>query len=359
MRTIRRRSRPELPRPIVAEVEQRLGVAVTSFSPRRGGFSDGVAGVAVLDGGGREFGDSGQEFGDGGQEFGDGGREFGDGGRVFVKAVPGHAAFAGDYRFEAVVSAALPAGVPTPRLLFSCEVAGWVLLCSEVAPGRVAHEPWRPHELSAALDMLATCARELTPAPLGGLPTLAARMAGRCELWHDLAAASAPGPATGTPPAVATGGVGPWERAHLPRLAAVERTWADLVTGDTLLHFDPRFDNILIDAHGTARLVDWGRACVGPAWADLVCLLLESDLGAIDPQEVFTRHSLGGQAPGERVDALLVALLGYWTRTAAIPAHPSHLRERREHSRRATLEWLRSRWSNEKCVRDRVSRNGW
>ncbi|WP_127930984.1 hypothetical protein [Nonomuraea polychroma] len=93
--------------------------------------------------------------------------------------------------------------------------------------------------------------------------------------------------------------------------------------------------------------MDWGRACVGPAWADLVCLLLESELGAIDPEEVFTRHPLGGQAPPERVDALLVALLGYWTRTAAISAQEPHLRERREHSRRAALAWLRSRWSNE------------
>jgi catechol 2,3-dioxygenase-like lactoylglutathione lyase family enzyme len=37
--------------------------------------------------------------------------------------------------------------------------------------------------------------------------------------------------------------------------------------GDSLLHFDPRFDNVLIDENGTARLVDWGRACPGPVRA--------------------------------------------------------------------------------------------
>ncbi|MGP3910136.1 hypothetical protein [Nonomuraea sp. 10N515B] len=97
--------------------------------------------MAVLDGGGREFGDDG--------------REFGDGGRVFVKATPGHGRLADDYRFEAVVTAA-----------------------------------------------------------------------------------PASGAAAGTPHAAAMGTVGAWERACLPRRAA--------------------------------RLVDWGRACGGPAWADLV-----------------------------------------------------------------------------------------
>ncbi len=46
-----------------------------------------------------------------------------------------------------------------------------------------------------------------------------------------------------------------------------------------LLHFDPRSDNVVIDDHGTARLVDRSRARIGPARVDLVCLLMESDLG--------------------------------------------------------------------------------
>ncbi|MFC4005840.1 phosphotransferase [Nonomuraea purpurea] len=303
MRPTLRREWADLPLSLVEEVERRLG-AVRAFEVRQGGFSYGVLGVATPAGGEH----------------------------VFVKAVPGDAA--ADYRTEALVAAALPAGVPAPRLLFSCEAGGWVLLCSQVAPGRVPHEPWHPRELSAVLDLLAACAREVTPSPLGGLPTVAERMAGRCEIWQDLAEGSA------------TAALGDWERDHLPRLADVERGWAELVTGDTLLHFDPRFDNVLIDEHGTARLVDWGRACLGPAWTDLVCLLLESDLGEPDPEAVFAAHPLGAHAPPERVDALLVALAGYWTRTAALPgpAHAPHLRQRREHSRRATLAWLHTRW---------------
>ncbi|NUR82629.1 MAG: phosphotransferase [Nonomuraea sp.] len=250
--------------------------------------------------------------------------------RAFVKVTRVGAVDEADFRAEARVAAALPPGVPSPRLLFTCEEAGWIVLGSQVAPGRVPHEPWREEELAAALDALTSCARELTPSPLAGLPTVAERMAGRCEIWNALDPSHA----------------GTWERAHLPRLAEIERHWTDLVTGPTLLHFDPRFDNFLIDPHGTAHLVDWGRACTGPAWADLVCLLLQSDLGPREAEPVFAAHPLGRDARPEQVDALLVALLGYWTRTAAEPGppHAPSLRERRERSRRAALAWLRGRW---------------
>jgi hypothetical protein len=47
----------------------------------------------------------------------------------------------------------------------------------DVAPGALPHEPWRPHELSAALEAVAACALQLTPSPIGGLPTLTEQMA--------------------------------------------------------------------------------------------------------------------------------------------------------------------------------------
>ncbi|WSA18326.1 hypothetical protein OHB15_03305 [Streptosporangium subroseum] len=110
--------------------------------------------------------------------------------------------------------------------------------------------------------------------------------------------------------------------------------WTELAVGDTLMHFDPRFDNILISPCGTAHLVNWGRACIGPAWGDLVCLLLQPDLGDVDPEEIFVGHPVGEAAEPEQVDAFLVALAGYWTHTASLPelAHAPHLGDRREYS---------------------------
>ncbi|MFI6920859.1 phosphotransferase family protein [Nonomuraea spiralis] len=151
----------------------------------------------------------------------------------------------------------------------------------------------------------------------------------------------------GTYDTLSTAALGRWEREHLRPLADLELHWDELIVGDTLLHFDPRFDNILIDDHGTARLVDWSRACTGPAWVDLVCLLMQSDLGARDPQKIFLAGPAGRDADPLQVDAFLVALGSYWTHTATLPGpdHAPHLRERREHSRRATMSRLRSRWT--------------
>ncbi|GAT68875.1 aminoglycoside phosphotransferase [Planomonospora sphaerica] len=311
MRT-QRRPWIELPDVVRQDVEHRLGAAVQSFEERPGGFSFGVLGVATLS----------------------------TGEQVFIKAVTDDTANAHDYRIEAVIAAALPNTVPTPRLRFTCEQAGWLLLCFDLAPGDLPHEPWRPGELAAALEALAVCARELTPSPIGGLPTLAGRMTGRCETWRALER-------HGVWDGLTVDGIGAWERAHLPRLAAVEATWAELAVGETLLHFDPRFDNILISPGGTAQLVDWGRACTGPAWSDLVCLLLQSDLGDADPAEIFAAHPAGQTADPGHVDGFLVALASYWTHTAALPglAHAPHLRDRREYSRRATIAWLQRRWS--------------
>lgn len=61
---------------------------------------------------------------------------------------------------------------------------------------------------------------------------------------------------------------------HEPWTPAELRAALDLLTAlaDQLTPAPPTG---IIDADGTARLVDRGRACAGPAWTDLACLLLE------------------------------------------------------------------------------------
>lgn len=264
------------------ELEHRLGSAIHHFDERQGGFSHGVLGVATLH----------------------------TGEQVFIKSVHTDAANARDYRTETTVAHALPQAIPTPRLRFACEKADWLLLCFDLAPGALPHQPWLPAELSAALDTLTVCARELPPAPIPGLPTLAQQMAGRCETWRALEHHGTHGPLT-------IDDLGPWERRNLTRLAATEAVWTDLVVGDTLLHFDPRYDNILISPDGTARLVDWGRACTGPAWADPVCLLLQSDLGDLDPEPILADHPTGRNAHPDHLDASSSP----WPATGPTPPH--------------------------------------
>jgi len=114
-----------------------------------------------------------------------------------------------------------------------------------------------------------------------------------------------------------------------------------------LLHFDLRHDNCIIEPSGTAKFVDWGRACLGAPWVDLVCLLLESDLGGRDEQAVFQSHPLGQQVDDEALDAFLAVLASYWTAQVALPPPQgiAHLRSRQRFSRAAALRWLTSRWT--------------
>ena len=258
---------------------------------------------------------------------------------LFVKAVPeGHPA-AGDYRIEARVGAVLPAGVPTPGLRLVEEADGWLLLGFDPLIGRTPNEPWAAVELAAALDALAVTAPLLSPAPPVLVPTVAQRMAGRCQTWRALLTHGHHGP-------VDRSGLGSFERAHLARLADLEERWATAVSGDTLLHFDLRHDNWLLTEDGQIMVVDWGRACLGAPWVDLVCLLLESDLGPHDPQQLFTGHPLARGVDEQAVDGFLTALASYWTHTAALPAGGTPwIRARQEHSRQATLRWLAHRWS--------------
>jgi hypothetical protein len=112
----RRRSWPEVPAELQQEAERQLGSPVRDFQGRPGGFTPGLAGVAVC----------------------------ADGTKAFVKATPVDGPGATDYRREAIISGGLPDRAPAPRLRFAAERDGWLLLCFDVAPGRTAQEPWIP-----------------------------------------------------------------------------------------------------------------------------------------------------------------------------------------------------------------------
>ena len=295
-----------LPVEVATALAPILGGAPVTFVPAEGFYASAFAGVAT--------GPAGAA--------------------LFVKGVEAWRPMAADYPVEAAVAAALPASVPAPALRFTGEVAGWLVLGFDAVRGRTPHEPWENGDLALVLDALARAAPALTPSPVPGLPTVADRMRGRHELWAAMAAGTA----------LET--VGAWERRHADRLAALEQRFEAVVTGPCLVHFDLRHSNVLVDADSQVSLVDWGRASLGPAWVDLVCLLLESAVAADGLDALFTAHPLAQGADPDAVDALLAVLLGYWTLEAPRPPHPfiPGLRPRQEQSRRATRAWLRQRW---------------
>jgi len=302
----------DLPVQVREQVAAVLGAGPEGFEPAIGGFSAGGVVGTVFDDGGRS---------------------------LFIKCVPAHHAAAPDYRVEAQFLRALPSPLPFAALRLFLDELGWVVLGLDALQGTVPQEPWERRDLAAALATLSFTTDLLTPAPVVNAPTLGDRMRGRCHTWGQLQA-------TGRAGALSRDDLRGWERAHLRRLAEHEARWAAAVTGSTLLHFDLRHDNCLVTPQGDVVFIDWGRACVGPPWVDLVCLLLLSDIGEVRPWEVFDDHPVGVAADAEQVDAFLVALASYWRSSAAGPsaAGAPHLRRRRVRSRDWTLDWLESRW---------------
>jgi aminoglycoside phosphotransferase (APT) family kinase protein len=265
-----------LPGHVRAAVEARAGASVVAAHDQQGGFSPGVAARLMLEGGGR----------------------------LFVKAVASsiNPDSLNLYRQEARALAALPPGVPSPRLLWVHDDGDWVVLGIEDVEGRSPSLPWRRDELGQVVAALAAMAEALTPAP-EGFPTVAEKMGGAFTGWRTLADAPPPD-------------LHPWASRHLDRLVALEGSWTRYAAGDTLLHFDLRADNLLLDRDGRVRVVDWAHACTGAAWFDLVLLLTEVDHPATD--EILTAAG----APPEGVDALLCALAGFFAERCRRPMLP-------------------------------------
>src|SRR5918995_3384280 len=183
------------------EVEARLGARVAGAATQAGGFSPGVAARLRLV----------------------------DGRRVFVKAVgpePNPDSPAA-HRAEARNMALLPRSAPAPRLLWSLDRRGWVALAFEDVDGAQPTLPWRPGQLRRVLEMVATMAADLTPAP-AGIPLIADRLQDSFTGWRDLATARTAGHDD-------LADLDPWAARHLDRLAALESRWPGAPRGPALL----------------------------------------------------------------------------------------------------------------------------
>jgi len=115
-----------------------------------------------------------------------------DGQRLFVKAASSdvNLTIADCYRREAVINAALPAGVAAPRVRWTAEVDGWVVLGFDDVAGRM---PSWPDDLDAVLRLVTDLTEGLTPTPAGlELRTLAEEAADDLRCWRDIAGGEPP-----------------------------------------------------------------------------------------------------------------------------------------------------------------------
>lgn len=300
-----------MPAAVRQAVEARLGSGVVEASTQRGGFSPGVAARLRLQ----------------------------DGRRVFVKAVSSdpNPDSPGMHRREARIAAALPATVPAPRFLFLHDDGEWVALAFEDIEGRVPTAPWQPHELELVLSAVTRMATSLTPSPIS-LASIAEAHDDDFRGWRRLVAAAATGQDD-------LAGLDPWAQRNLEALAELEARWPQSSEGTTLLHVDLRADNMLIVADRVV-MVDWPHAAIGAAWIDLLFLLPSVAMqGGPMPWEIFDSHPLARGADPGRVNAVLAAIAGFFTRQSRQPPPPGlpTLRQFQRDQGLPALAWLKRR----------------
>ena len=236
-----------------------------------------------------------------------------NGRRVFVKAVGPEPNLDSPamHRREAEVVAALPPSVPAPRLLWSHDEDGWIVLGFEYVEGRTPADPWRPDELDRVLDALTDLSEVLTPSPLapasvgdvGGWSVVAGRH------WERLARER---------PARLDG----WSARHLDRLAELEAGAPVAAAGETLLHLDLRADNLLL-APDRVVVVDWPHARVGAPWVDLLFFAPSVTMqGGPRPEELLERHPEARRADEGAITAVVAAIAGFFVGEGLKPAPP-------------------------------------
>ncbi|MFR9777292.1 phosphotransferase family protein [Micromonospora sp. MS34] len=263
-----------------------------------------------------------------------------DGDRIFVKAaaLDGQRHLADWYFHEARILARLPAGLPVPRPRWALTEAGWYAVALTAVDGRTPALPWDPAELDAVLAGYAEVAAALADPPAElvalGLPRLTDLARDDILWWGEVAAGREPTPEL---PA--------W--APLPELAALESRLPRYADTGGLAHGDLRVDNVLLDADGRPWFCDWTWLCHGPAWFDLVSLLITGYASGLDADAAFAGHPAAAGAPADALDVTLAALSGYLLTGAAAGASTAspHLRAHQRWSGEQALGWLATRQS--------------
>jgi hypothetical protein len=301
-RTARRLEWPFLPANLRAFIERKCGSPVATATSQTTGFTPGFASVLVCE----------------------------DGSRHFVKAasVKAQRMFADSYREEARKLAALPTGVPAPRLLWHLD-DDWVVLGIEHVAARAPHRPWRAGDLDALLDALEVAADVLTPAPAGlALDTAEADFAPLLDGWESIHRTR-----TDLDP------------AHLAEAEALARRYAEVVGGDTLVHTDVRSDNVLIDADGRALLCDWNWPVRGAAWFDSFAALIGPRGEGIDVDAVIAERRLLRDLGAETLDINLALYVGYFLAQCELPVPPTspHIRDHQRWQGEVCWDWLSER----------------
>jgi hypothetical protein len=302
----------QVPDSVRSAVEDACGSRVVTAETQRGGFSPGLATRVRC----------------------------ADGNRFFIKAGTCNLnPYSVDlHRREAVVLTKLDRYIgdrrlPIPRLHATVDVDSWFGLVLDDVHGRHPVTPWQDEDLRTVITMLEELAAALTPAPIA-VPPIAAQYASSLSGWRTLAGARG------------ADSLDPWSRAHLDELVALEETWTACSEGETLLHTDVRWDNILLTDTG-GFLVDWAHACRGAAFVEVVLLAPSVAMqGGPQPADLVAMSSAARRADRHALMAIVCALAGYFTENSLRPAPPGLPAARGFQAAQGEVArcWLRQLW---------------
>ncbi|WP_086665166.1 phosphotransferase [Lentzea kentuckyensis] len=252
-----RRTWTELPASVRTEIQNRCSAVVTTETPAAGTSSDFSATLHLLDG------------------------------KVFCKGVELDNPKSRMHRHEARVNAWLPS--TAPRLLWTIETGGWLLLGFEHVDGRHADlSPGSP-DLPLIANTVATL--DLTPCPVD-VPSFAEQWTW-LSAWRRLVHA------------------GEFQDEH--NFVEWELSAQQFVDGDTLLHTDLHTWNIMVGDR--VRVLDWAWSRRGAAWVDAGFLVLRLIQAGHDPHAAETwAESIPAwrEANDEARTAFAIAVLGVW-----------------------------------------------
>jgi len=301
-RTARRLAWRFLPAEVRSLVEGRLGGPVVDAVSQDGGFTPGFASVLTTS----------------------------DGTRAFVKAASKAAQteIAASYAEEARKLSVLGDAIPAPRLEWVHEDDAWVVLGFEAIEGRQPYRPWQHAELDRALDLAEAIAEATATVP------------------DDLHLA----PIVEDLPDLVHG----WDNApddwpHRDEAAALAALMPSLPDSGRFAHSDLRDDNILFATDGRTLACDWNWPALGPAWLDLVVLLVSAHGDGLEVEPLLARRALTGDVAPDHIDSWLAALCGFMmsSRTRPVPPSSPYLRAHASWYAEAAWSWLAQRrgWS--------------
>ena len=228
---------------------------------------------------------------------------------------------------EARVLAGLPPGIPAPALVGSAAVGEWRVLVLAVIDGHQPGQPWTPAEVEAVRGACTAIAGLATPAPAGLAPRSVVEDIGGDERVVAVGAALAAGRFD------VPGGMPSWPLRRQREVGALVLAAGGRLGGETLTHGDLRPDNILVDAAGTAWVLDWNWVRRGPAWMDLVGLLPMMWWHGIDTGSLVRDCVLTRDADPEAVDSFLACIVAYMVSALDRPPPPGCTPALREHQR--------------------------